>query len=329
MTLTLKVRRVDWPLKTPFRIAYEEIRSIDTVLVELHDGVAVGRGEAAGVSYRGETVETMLRQIADLRPAIESGLPRAVLQGVMPPGGARNAIDCAMWDLEAKRAGRRAWELAGLAAPRPRETFFTLGVDEPAAMARAAREAMAQGWHWLKLKLMGTNDRARVAAVRQTAPEARLIVDANQSWAARDLHANVAAMAEFGVELIEQPLPMNADDALRGFVSAVPLCADESCQTVESLLDLRGKYAVVNIKLDKTGGLTGALRLAEAAKRQGFGLMVGNMCGSSLAMAPAFLIAQGCDFVDLDGPLLNLADWPQTMMGTANWLNPPVPELWG
>lgn len=318
---------MDWPYSRPFRIAYQTSTVAETVQVRLTDGAYVGRGEALGVSYHGETVESILAQLDAVKPSLCAGVSRAELMTLMPAGGARNAVDCALWDLEAKRIGKRAWQLAGFPSVRPIVTDYTIGLDTPEAMGEIA--ATLRNVPVLKLKLCGEDDLARVLAVRAARPDARLIVDANQAWTDRDLEDLGPRFAEIGVALIEQPLPVGRDDALAGYRHPVPLCADESCQTTESLAELVGKYQYVNIKLDKTGGLTEALRLAREAERQKFKLMVGCMAGSSLSMAPAFVIAQLCEFADLDGPLLSSADITPAIQYKHGWMSPPEPLLWG
>jgi L-alanine-DL-glutamate epimerase-like enolase superfamily enzyme len=323
----VEFHRVNWPYKTAFKIAYREQTDAETVVVELRDGERVGRGEALGVSYHGETADSLLQQLTAVKGQLIKGLSREDLQALLPPGGARNALDCALWDLEAKRARRRAWELAGLSSVSPLKTDYTLSVDTPNAMGSAA--AAVPQYSALKIKLLGEGDRERVAAVRAARPDAEIIVDANQAWNERQLRAFTPRLAELGVKLIEQPLPAGQDDALAEFDSPIPLCADESCQTSESLTSLLGKYQYVNIKLDKTGGLTEALRLARAAREHGFGLMVGCMGGSSLSMAPAFIIGQLCGFIDLDGPLLAAADVPNGIRYEGSLMLAPQPDLWG
>lgn len=325
--MRLEVHRFDWPFRSTFRIAYRVQTHAETVLVALHDGGLVGRGEALGVSYHDETVDGIMAQLDAIRPVLADGITRQDVQVLLPPGGARNALDCALWDLEAKRERRRAWELAGIGAVRPLTTAFTLGVDSPAAMARAAAEA--RQYPLLKLKLAGGEDIDRVAAVRAARPDAEIIVDANQAWDIAGLHAFTPRLAELGVTLIEQPLPAGADDALADYDSPVPLCADESCQTAASLPGLVGKYRYVNIKLDKCGGLTEGLALARAARAAGFELMVGCMAGSSLSMAPAFVVGQLCSVVDLDGPLLAAADVPNAIRYDGGLMHPPEADLWG
>ena len=327
--MELTAIRKEWPLRTPFQIAYETTACLETVLVEIRDGSDRGRSEAAGVSYHGETALTMLAEIEAVRSAIEAGATRAQLGALLPAGGARNAIDCALWDLRAKQTRIPAWKLAGCYAPKSCETFFTLGLDSPQGMAQAARNVRSRGFAKLKLKLDGSVDEARVSAVRVAVPDATIIVDANGSWSERQLADFAVRFGELGVELIEQPLPWTADEALREFDSPIPICADESCQTSMSLPELSGKYDAVCIKLDKTGGLTEALDLARLARQHGFLLMIGNMCGSSLAMAPAFLLAQHATFVDLDGPLLNVTDWDDGIRYVGAEMTPPERSLWG
>jgi L-Ala-D/L-Glu epimerase len=325
--MELRFRRVEWEFASVFRIAYRTRTHAQTVVAELQEEGWTGRAEAAGVSYNGETVDMLLEQFASVAGDLRNGLTREDLQSSLPAGGARNALDCAMWDLEAKRSGRRAWELAGLPAVKPLATAFTLSADSAAAMARAATAARQHSR--LKLKLTGEGDIERVRAVREARPDVALIVDANQAWSERQLRELVSPLAALGVQLIEQPLAVGKDDALAGFDSPVPLCADESCQTTESLLALAGKYRYINIKLDKTGGLTEALRLAQAARAAGFDLMVGCMGGSSLSIAPAFVIGQFCNVVDLDAPLLMKSDIPDGIHYEGSRMSVPSAELWG
>jgi L-alanine-DL-glutamate epimerase-like enolase superfamily enzyme len=325
--MQVSFKQVDWEFATPLRIAYRVRTHAQTVQVTLEEDGHVGRGEALGVSYRGESVASMLDQLSAIQSDLRHGASRTDLQKLLPAGGARNALDCALWDLEAKRTGRRAWELAGLPTVRPLTTAFTLGVDTAERMAQTA--AASRRYSLLKIKLAGEGDAERVAAVREARPDADLIVDANQAWHERQLSEFTARFAALGVQLIEQPLPAGQDGALSGFATAVPLCADESCQTTESLPALQGKYRYVNIKLDKTGGLTEALRLARMARDMGFELMVGCMAGSSLSMAPAFIVGQLCDFVDLDGPLLATADLPNGIRYEGSRMFLPERSLWG
>jgi len=324
----LTVRRESWPLAGVFRISRGARSVARTVLVELRDGVATGRGECVPYARYGETVDSVVEAIEGLRGAIEAGLSREALEGAMEPGAARNAIDCALWDLEAKRAGRRAWESASEPSPGPVITAYTLGLDEPDAMREAA--ARHADRPLLKVKLDGDRVIERVAAVRAGAPDARLIVDANEGWTAQTLRRSLPALAGLGVELVEQPLPAGADAALADIERPVPVAADESCHTRADLPGLAGRYDVVNIKLDKTGGLTEALALRDAATAGGFGIMVGCMLATSLAMAPALLVAQGARFVDLDGPLLLARDRePGLDYHPGGRVAPPSPALWG
>jgi L-Ala-D/L-Glu epimerase len=325
--MQIEVHRVDWPFASVFRIAYRESTDAETVLVELKDGNLVGRGEAMGGSYHGETADSILAQLTALKHRLLGGITRADLQVLLAPGGARNALDCALWDLEAKRAGRRAWELAGILSVELLSTAYTLSLDTPQAMGQAA--AAAKQYSSFKIKLVGEGDMERVNIVRKLRPEAQIIVDANQAWNERQLREFTPALAELGVMLIEQPMPVGDDEALARFHSPVPLCADESCQTTECLPSLIGKYQYVNIKLDKTGGLTEALRLARAAQAQNFKLMVGCMAGSSMGMAPAFIVGQLCSVIDLDGPLLASSDVANGIHYEGSRMFAPESALWG
>lgn len=301
----------------------------ETIVVSatISDGTVSGHGECGPNIRYGETPESVLAQIEALAPDIASGLTRAALQDALPAGAARNAVDCALWDYDAKRTGVPVWKSAGLSAPVAVETAFTLSADSPEAMGRDA--AANADRPILKLKLTGEDDLARVRAVRAAAPDARLIVDANEAWDAEIYARTVPAFCDLGVALIEQPLPAGDDAAMTGLDRPIPVCADEAFRDAASIPELAGKYDVVNIKLDKTGGLTGALEAAEAARAGGFDIMVGCMVGTSLAMAPAFLVAQGARFVDLDGPLLLAEDRDQPLHATGGMLHPPRPALWG
>jgi L-alanine-DL-glutamate epimerase-like enolase superfamily enzyme len=292
-----------------------------TVRVE-REGV-IGWGECVPYARYGESLESVAAQIAGL----PDGIGRAELQEALPPGAARNAVDCALWDWEAKRAGRRVWELAGLPAPGPVITAFTLSLDTPERMeAAAARHAHRP---LLKIKLGTPDDMPRLEAIRRGAPKARIIVDANEGWSA-EVYADLAPhLVRLGVALVEQPLLASDDAALIGLARPVPVCADESCHDRASLSHLAGKYDMVNIKLDKTGGLTEALALRDAARAQGYQLMVGCMVGTSLAMAPAVLVAQGAEIADLDGPLLLAEDRPHPLAYDERGAHPPEAALWG
>ena len=295
------VRAVDFPLHTPFRIARGVKTHAAVVEVTLTAGPHVGRGECVPYARYGETVETVLAQIESIRPALERGLSPATLQPLLPAGAARNAVDCALWDLAARATGRPVADWLGLPPAGPVTTAWTLSVDEPAAMAEAAARASAMPL--LKLKLTGAGDLDRVRAVRAARPDAVLVADANEAWDEGRLAADAPALAALGVALLEQPLPQAEDAALAGFRPPLPLCADESCHTRADLPRLAGRYGFVNVKLDKAGGLTEAAALARAAREQGFGVMLGCMISSSLSLAPAFLLSPFAAYVDLDGAL--------------------------
>jgi len=286
-------------------------------------GGLTGRGECVPYARYGETLDSVTAQIEGL----PEGIDRHRLQEVMDPGAARNAVDCALWDLEAKRAGKRAWHLAGLPAPGPMVTAYTLSLDTPEAM----RDQAAKHAHrpLLKIKLGTPDDMARLEAVREGAPQARIIVDANEGWTAEIYEDLAPHLVRLGVALVEQPLPAGADEMLAEIERPLPVCADESCHDRASLTDLAGKYDVINIKLDKTGGLTEALALRDLARSKGYGIMVGCMVGSSLAMAPAVLVAQGAMVVDLDGPLLLAEDRAHPLHYDAAGVHPPEAALWG
>ena len=291
--------------------------------VRVTEGGVTGWGECVPYARYDETLESVTAEINGL----PGDITRQALYDLLPAGAARNAVDCALWDLEAKRAGKRVWELAGLTAPGPEITAYTLSLDEPEAMrAQAAKHSYRP---LLKIKLGTPDDMPRLEAVRAGAPDATIIIDANEGWSA-EVYADLAPhLLRLGVVLVEQPLPAGEDDALLGMDRPVPVCADESCHDRASLPGLKGKYDVVNIKLDKTGGLTEALALQDAARAAGFEIMVGCMVGSSLAMAPAHLVAQGARIVDLDGPLLLAEDRDPPMRHDAAGLHPADPALWG
>jgi len=316
-----------FPIRGVFRISRGSRTEVEPIVVEIREGRAVGRGEAIA-SPRYETVEAALDQARGLSPRLSEGLDRQALADLLPAGAARNAIDCALWDLEAKLAGRPVWQLAGLAEPGPLTTAYTLSIDTPEAMGAAARDNAHRPL--LKLKLDGGGeDLARVRAVRAQAPDSTLIVDANEAWTPAGYEAMVAGLAECGVAMIEQPFPADADAVLDRLPRPIPLCADESCHTSADLDRLRGRYDLVNIKLDKTGGLSEALALRDAAREQGFGIMVGCMLSTSLGMAPATLVAQGAEYVDLDGPLLLARDREPGLRFQGSEIAPPATELWG
>jgi len=284
---------------------------------------ASGRGECVPYARYGESIESVSREIE----ALADGIRREALQDVLPAGAARNAVDCALWDREAKRRGKRVWELAGLTAPGPLVTAFTLSLDTPHKMEAAARRHAARPL--LKIKLGTPDDMPRLEAVRRGAPDTRIIIDANEGWSV-EVYAELAPhLIGLGVAMVEQPLPAGDDGMLGEIARPLPVCADESCHDRTSLPALKGKYDMVNIKLDKTGGLTEALALRDAARADGFGVMVGCMVGSSLAMAPAVLVAQGADIVDLDGPLLLAEDRDPPLIYDEQGAHPPLPALWG
>ena len=326
MTL-LSVREDVFPIAGTFTISRGSRTESRVVTVELErDGVR-GWAECYPYARYDETVATVIAQIEAMRPALADGLDRVGLQDAMPPGAARNGLDCAFWDLEAKHAGARVWQLAGLAEPKPEITAYTLSLDEPAAMrAKAAENAHRPV---LKIKLGGAGDIDRLRAVREGAPDAKIVVDANEGWDAETYARIAPVVLELGVAMVEQPLPAGDDAALAKIDRPLPVCADEACHDRASLPGLAGKYDMINIKLDKTGGLTEALALKAAAEAQGFGIMVGCMIGTSLGMAPATLVAQGAAVVDLDGPLLLAADRERALVYDDAGVHPPDAELWG
>ena len=327
MELSVTIER--WPLAGAFTISRGSKTEAVVVVAELKNGTHRGRGESVPYARYGETPDGIVAAIEAMRPALRRGLSRAELQGAMPAGAARNALDCAYWDVNAKAAGRPVHELAGLVAPKPRITAYTISLAAPAAMAEAAERAAARPL--LKVKLGGADGRdgERIAAVRRSALGAELIVDANEGWTGDNLAPNLAACADAGVTLIEQPLPEGKDAALTRIKRAIPVCADESVHDRASLDALAGKYDAVNVKLDKTGGLTEALALAAEAERRGFAIMVGCMVATSLAMAPALLVAQRARVVDLDGPLLLAKDRAEGLRYDGSLVYPAPAALWG
>jgi L-alanine-DL-glutamate epimerase-like enolase superfamily enzyme len=327
--LALSVTVERWPIAGAFTISRGAKTQAVVVVAELSGARARGRGECVPYARYGESVENVTAAIEALRPRLEAGLTRAELQQAMPAGAARNALDCALWDLEAKHSDRPVHALAGLAAPRACTTAFTISLAAPEAMAAAAAKSAARAL--LKVKLGGGDgaDGARIAMVRAAAPRATLIVDANEGWRADDLEANLAACAQAGVALVEQPLPDGGDAALAAIARPIPVCADESAHDRASLARLAGKYDAVNVKLDKAGGLTEALAMTAEAQRRGFAVMAGCMVATSLAMAPAMLVAQGARYVDLDGPLLLAKDRPEGLVYRDSLVEPPSPALWG
>jgi L-Ala-D/L-Glu epimerase len=315
-----------WPLDKPFRIARGSRTEARVVVVTVSSGEYTGRGEAVPIARYGQTVESVLAQIESIKR--EKSLDRQQLQRLLPAGAARNALDCALWDLEAKVSGKRAWELANIPIVPEVETSFTISLDTPAAMVAAARANAAAPI--LKLKLGGDDvDLARVEAVREAAPAARLLIDANESWSPEHFREVAPLLDQFGVELIEQPFPADADEVLGTLDHPIPVCADESCHTTADLPRLKNRYEVINAKLDKTGGLTEALRLTNRARVSGFKLLIGCMVGPSLSMAPARLLASTADYVDLDGPLLLAGDRHHGLSYQGGKIGIPPRELWG
>lgn len=327
MARQLTVSSEAWPLARPFAISRGTKTEAQVVVVEITDGTAAGRAECVPYPHYGESVESVAEQVRSVADAIAAGAGRTDLGGMLNAGAARNAVDCALWDLEAKQAGKRAWELAGIETPQPAVTAETIGLASVSEMAAAAQRLKSSPL--IKIKLDGEAVIERMAAVHENAPGARLIIDPNEGWNLK-LLADVAEKLErMGVEMIEQPLPAGADDGLAEFTSPVPLCADESCHTADDLERLRGKYDMVNIKLDKSGGLTEGLALARAATDAGFAVMVGCMVGTSLAMAPATLLAPFASIVDLDGPLLLKQDREPGLDFSGGLIHPPEPGIWG
>ncbi len=327
--MELFVQIEHWPLGGAFTISRGSKTEAVVVTAELRDGIHRGRAECVPYARYGETPEGVVAAIEAMRPALRNGLDRAASQAAMPAGAARNALDCAYWDLSAKQTGRRVHELAGLATPKPLVTAYTISLAAPAAMAEAAERAASRPL--LKVKLGGgdDDDSRRIAAVRRAAPRTQLIVDANEGWSEDNLAQNLRACANAGVTLIEQPLPEGRDAALARITRPIPVCADESVHDRASLDALAGKYDAINVKLDKAGGLTEALALLAAAERRGLAIMVGCMVATSLAMAPAMLVAQRASVVDLDGPLLLANDRADGLRYAGSLMHPPEPALWG
>ncbi|AKM10894.1 dipeptide epimerase [Croceicoccus naphthovorans] len=326
--LTLTAERETLRLAAPFRISGHVFETCDVVVVTLCDGTHTGRGEGGGVYYLNDDADNMLAAIEAARPAIEAGVTRAELQDLMPAGGGRNAVDCALWDLNAKQAGVPVWQLAGIAPPQAKVTTFTLGADDPEVMAKGAlayADARA-----IKVKLTGdlSLDLERVRHIRAARPDVWLGVDANQGFAIDELDALVAGLVECDVALLEQPLARGRESDLDGYDSAIPIAADESALTSADIAGLAGRFSVFNIKLDKCGGLTEALKIARECREAGLGVMVGNMVGTSLAMAPGFVVAQFCDIVDLDGPTFLAQDRTPSMTYSDGLVSCGV-DVWG
>jgi L-alanine-DL-glutamate epimerase-like enolase superfamily enzyme len=324
---TLSVRIERWPIRGAFTISRGAKFEAVTVVAEIASGGHVGRGECVPYPRYAETPDGAQAALLAMQDAVRGGLDRTALQAAMPPCAARNALDCAMLDLVAKQSGKRIWDLLGRPQPKPVTTAYTISLASPAAMAEAT--AAAADRPLLKIKLGGADDVERIAAVRKAAPRSELIVDANEAWTPESLEANLAACAAAGVTLVEQPLPAGRDEQLSRIRRPVKVCADESVHDRSSLEPLRERYDAVNIKLDKTGGLTEALAMADAAQALGFDIMVGCMVATSLSMAPAMLLAAQARFVDLDGPLLLARDRAHGLRYDGSLVHPPDTELWG
>ncbi|MFN7164349.1 MAG: N-acetyl-D-Glu racemase DgcA [Hyphomonas sp.] len=322
----LEIAPVSSPLRAAFAISRGAKTQAETVRVRISEGSNAGRGEGVPYARFGETVDSVTRALESVRDEIEAGMDRAALQSALPPGAARCALDCALWDLDAKQAGRPVWQLASLPAPEPRETALTVSLDTPEAMAAAATAAQGK---LLKMKLGGADDLARIEAVHLARPEARLILDANEGLAPDAFAGILRAAAGLGVVLIEQPFPAGKDAALLKRPGPVTVCADESAHTAADIQTLAKSYDAVNVKLDKAGGLTEALAMVRAARQSGMGVMVGCMVASSLSMAPAVLLAGLADAADLDGPLWLEADIADGLTYTDGIVSPPGSALWG
>jgi L-Ala-D/L-Glu epimerase len=323
---TLEIAPVSSPLRAAFAISRGAKAQAETIRVRLTEGAAAGRGECVPYARFGETVESVMAALESVRGQVEAGLDRAGLQAALPAGAARCALDCALWDLEAKQTGKPVWQLAGLPEPRPVETAVTISLDAPDAMAEAAKAASSQ---LLKLKLGGPDDLDRLKAVHAARPDARLILDGNEGLAADTYPALARAAARLGTVLIEQPFPAGRDDALLKRPGPVAVCADESAHTSADIQMLAKSYDAVNVKLDKAGGLTEALAMVRAARQSGMGVMVGCMVAGSLSMAPAVLLAGIADAADVDGPLWLADDIADGLVFNGGKVSPPSAALWG
>ena len=327
MSRVLSVAEESFPIEGTFTISRGSKTRADVITCTISQAGVIGRGECVPYGRYGETMQSVRTEIEAAASAIEGGVDRAALQSLMKAGAARNAVDCALWDLEAKLGGFKVSDIVCAAPAGPLQTAFTLSLGSPEAMAEQARANAARPL--LKVKIGGEGDTARIRAVAAAAPDSRIILDANESWTEETIRENLAVAAELGVALVEQPLPAGRDALLSEIEHPVPICADESIHQNTDLEALVGRYDAVNIKLDKTGGLTAGLLLRDRALELGFSIMVGCMVGTSLAMAPAVLLAQGADFVDLDGPLLLARDRSPALTYRGSMVFPPDPALWG
>ncbi|MGI9379373.1 MAG: N-acetyl-D-Glu racemase DgcA [Methyloligellaceae bacterium] len=324
--IKLELFEESWPLSQVFTISRGPKTSAETIRVVLTSGQVTGQGECVPYAHYGESLESVKSQILSLSKELQHGLARTDLLDLLPAGAARNAVDCALWDLEAKTASRRVNELAELDPPQSHVTAYTISLDRPETMAEKAASC---SYPLLKLKLGDTGDKERISLVRKARPDARLIVDANEGWQPSDLESLLQAASANQVEMVEQPLPANGDGLLADITHPVPITADESCRDPDGLADLAGRYDAINVKLDKTGGLTAALDLLHRARSLDLKIMVGCMVATSLSMAPALLLAGTADWVDLDGPLLLREDRHPGLNYRGALVDPPVPELWG
>jgi L-alanine-DL-glutamate epimerase-like enolase superfamily enzyme len=325
--MNISIEKTAFPMAAPFAIAGHVFEASETLRVTVTRGGASGRGEAAGAYYLGESADSMAAQLEAAMGTLKGNLSTEQIQDLLPPGGARNALDCAFWDYRAKASGKTIWELLSI-TPRQLITVYTLGVAAPSTMAEQA--VRAARFRNLKIKLDASEPVARLEAIRAARPDAHLIVDVNQGWNLAALREYLPHAERLNIAMIEQPLPRGEDANLEGFKSPVPLAADESCLHMGEFEAAAKRYDVINIKLDKCGGLTEGLTLVEAAKRAGLGLMVGNMCGSSLSMAPSYVVGQFCQFVDIDGPLLLKQDVSHGLVyGNGGLVSLPERRLWG
>ncbi|WP_417317778.1 dipeptide epimerase [Emcibacter sp.] len=325
--MKLSIEKISFPMKMPFEITGHVFDGIDTVRVTLEDKGVIGRGEGVGVYYTNDFADGIMAQLEEVAGHIEAGVIRAEVQDLLPPGGARNALDCALWDLEAKKAGKTIWQLLGM-EPRKLTSVCTVGIDTPEQMGEQAKNLSA--YPNLKIKLSGDDPIVRLEAIRKARPDATLIIDVNQGWSFEELKEYIPHTGRLGIDMIEQPLKRGEDEELEGFVSEVPLGADESCLSLEEYETARKRYDVINIKLDKCGGLTEGLKIVKRAQEDGKGLMVGNMVGTSLSMAPAYVVGQFCRFVDIDGPYFLKQDIEHGLeYGNGGVVSIPAAKLWG